>query len=137
MKKMMYEKKALSPVVQTALLLVVAVAAVVAFQQWYSAYQSEVVTDISAQGSVLPLGVERITTSEVFIKNPGASDILGVTVTISGCTSGINISTLAPGISNHDVPTSCTLTQGDTVNMYAYSNSTTGAAQGEATLTVK
>lgn len=45
----MLNKKAISPIVTTALLLLVAVTAVITFQSWYKTYQSEVMTDIDQQ----------------------------------------------------------------------------------------
>ena len=51
------QKKAISPVVATALLLVVAVVAVVGFQTWFNTYQSENFAKLNEQtaaGSAAP-----------------------------------------------------------------------------------
>lgn len=77
-------KKAISPVVATALLLVVAVVAVVGFQTWFTTYQSGLNTKVETQSnSGTSLTVERLEQSSsganatVYIKN---SDTVYVTV---------------------------------------------------------
>ena len=49
--KLFYSNKAISPVVATALLLVVAVVAVVGFQSWFGSYSSGVFSDIEIQSN--------------------------------------------------------------------------------------
>lgn len=69
-------KKAISPVVATALLLVVAVVAVVGFQTWFTTYQSGLNTKVETQSNAgTSLTVERLEQSSsgaigtVYVKN--------------------------------------------------------------------
>lgn len=58
---MVLNKKAISPVVATALLLVVAVVAVVGFQSWFTTYQSGVNAKVEAESNAgSALTVERL-----------------------------------------------------------------------------
>lgn len=79
-KKMVFNKKAISPVVATALLLVVAVVAVVGFQTWFNTYQSGLNTKVeqeSAAGSSLTIErLEGTTTATVYVKNTATSNVL-------------------------------------------------------------
>ena len=63
-------KKAISPVVATALLLVVAVVAVVGFQGWFNTFQSGIFTDIEQQGDIssISTGVETIVGDTLYIR---------------------------------------------------------------------
>lgn len=95
-------KKAISPVVATALLLVVAVVAVVGFQTWFNTYQSglnaKVETESQAGSSIsverLEAGSDNVT---VYLKNTGTSQVPftdlkvtqdGSTICNGGTTSG-------------------------------------------------
>ena len=70
---MVKQKKAISPVVATALLLVVAVVAVVGFQSWFTTYQSGINTKVEQQSNAgSALTIERLEgTSSVsyYVKN--------------------------------------------------------------------
>lgn len=88
---MVFNKKAISPVVATALLLVVAVVAVVGFQTWFNTYQSGLnvkVEQQSASGSALT--IERLEASgnaTIYIKNADIANDITVSswkVTSSG-----------------------------------------------------
>ncbi len=76
---MVLNKKAISPVVATALLLVVAVVAVVGFQSWFTTYQSGINTKVEQQsnaGSVLT--IERLESSAngtLYLKNAGTENV--------------------------------------------------------------
>lgn len=74
------QKKAISPVVATALLLVVAVVAVVGFQSWFTTYQSGINTKVEQQSNAgSALTVERLEgTSDVtvYVKNTAAENVL-------------------------------------------------------------
>ena len=73
---MVMNKKAISPVVATALLLVVAVVAVVGFQTWFASYQSGVETQVEGEadggGSVqvhrLEVNDEEVTGEDVLLR---------------------------------------------------------------------
>ena len=79
---MVFNKKAISPVVATALLLVVAVVAVVGFQTWFNTYQSGLNTKVEQQSQTgASLTVERLekindTDVYVYIKNTATENIL-------------------------------------------------------------
>lgn len=72
-------KKGISPVVATALLLVVAVVAVVGFQTWFNNYQSGLNSKVeqqSANGASLTVErVEGLTNVSVYIRNIATSAI--------------------------------------------------------------
>lgn len=73
----MDSKKAIGPVVATALIVVVAVIAVVAFQTWFGTYQSGVNSKTEQEAnSGSSLTIERLENSSVFIKNSGTEDIV-------------------------------------------------------------
>lgn len=76
----MVNKKGISPVVATALLLVVAVIAVVGFQTWYTTYQSTLSTKVETQSAnINGATVERLEVGgTIFLKNVG-SEIINVT----------------------------------------------------------
>lgn len=111
-------KKAISPVVATALLLVVAVVAVVGFQTWFNTYQSGLTSDIEEQSSA-DLVVERLEYEEsggavrVYIKNSGDNQtgVNSVTVLSEGteyCSNSTSGSVGANTVGNWrvDCPTS-------------------------------
>lgn len=79
-------KKAISPVVATALLLVVAVVAVVGFQSWFTTYQSGVnvkVEQNSKSGSALTIErVEGTDDAVVYVKNSAVDPVQINTVKI-------------------------------------------------------
>lgn len=87
----MVSRKAISPVVATALLLVVAVVAVVGFQSWFATFNSGVEADIDAQTSGATeggLSVDRVESgnstvnSDVYIKSP-SEDVTVTSLSIS------------------------------------------------------
>ena len=85
---MAFNKKAISPVVATALLLVVAVVAVVGFQTWFNTYQSGLNTQVEQQSSSgSAVTVERLENGTVYLRNSGAAQLTGVDVEVSA-TSG-------------------------------------------------
>ena len=121
---MVFNKKAISPVVATALLLVVAVVAVVGFQTWFNTYQSGLNTKVEQQSATgTAVTVERLeTTNGLYLKNSNKANNVTISsisiagATIQGCT---NIQ-LAPGVANIASVSSCNvtgLTQGDSVDV--------------------
>ena len=68
---MVFNKKAISPVVATALLLVVAVVAVVGLQSWFTTFQSKQLTDVELQTSSggASINVERVQNESVYVLN--------------------------------------------------------------------
>ncbi len=88
---MVFNKKAISPVVATALLLVVAVVAVVGFQTWFNTYQAGLSTKVEQQsntGSVVTIErLENVSNIiKVYLKNSGTTDLTKVKVTAGGST---------------------------------------------------
>ncbi len=72
---MVFNKKAISPVVATALLLVVAVVAVVGFQTWFTGYNSATLAKVDSQSnSGASLTIERLEVGgSIYIKNAGTA----------------------------------------------------------------
>lgn len=68
---MNFEKKAISPVVASALLLVVAVIAIIGFQNWYTTFQSTTLIEADSGDLINSLGtqIETIQGSNLFIKS--------------------------------------------------------------------
>ena len=91
-------KKAISPVVATALLLVVAVVSVVGFSGWFQTFQSELFVDIERQGSIsnLNIGVEALVGEILYFRSADGTQINSVTIAGVEC-SGLN-STYSSGI---------------------------------------
>ena len=89
---MVFNKKAITPVVATALLLVVAVVAVVGFQTWFATYQSGLNTKVEQQSQTgTAITVERLESNKVYLKNTGTVDINASSISVGGtvCTNGI------------------------------------------------
>ena len=89
-------KKALGPVVATALLLVVAVAAIMGFQTWFQMYQSNLNSDVEMKSNT-NLGntqIETLVGNTLYFKNGGSSNITITSVKIDGidCNVTQNIS---------------------------------------------
>lgn len=114
----MVNKKAISPVVATALLLVVAVVAVVGFQTWFNTYQSGLNTQVEQQSATgTAILIERLETSTLYLKNSGATDIVVSSVTVDGtdCTT-LGSFNATPGVSSHAL-TDCNATAEDVVDV--------------------
>lgn len=63
-------KKCISPVVATALLLVVAVVAVVGFQGWFQSYSSNMFSDVEIQSANYnDIGIETIIGNTLYVKS--------------------------------------------------------------------
>ena len=84
-------KKAISPVVATALLLVVAVVAVVGFASWFDTFKSNLFVDIEQQGSIsnLNVGVEALVGDILYFRSADGTQISSVTIDGIEC-SGLN-----------------------------------------------
>ena len=95
-------RKGISPVVATALLLVVAAVAVVGFQTWFNSYNSANMAKVESQSdSGASMSIERLEyaasgNGTVYIKNTGTADIAGVTMKVGG--SNCNLNNSASGI---------------------------------------
>ena len=99
----MFSKKALGPVVATALLLVVGVTAVIGFQTWYQSYSSQLLTQSESQKSDLSSGIERVLDSTLYIRS--GKDNLSITkVEVNGQDCSANLQ-LSKGINQVDLGT--------------------------------
>lgn len=116
--KMVFNKKAITPVVATALLLVVAVVAVVGFQTWFNTYQSGLNTKVEQQSSTgSSITIERLETGTLYLKNSGADAVNAISVTVNGTScnmTAFNVTIPGQQVSSHNV-SSCTtgLTKGN------------------------
>ena len=74
-----FNKKAISPVVATALLLVVAVVAVVGFQTWFNTYQTGLTGKAESQSAssvnVARLEYNTSSTAIIYLKGTGSSSV--------------------------------------------------------------
>jgi len=125
LKMVNYNKKAISPVVATALLLVVAVVAVVGFQSWFTTYQSGInvkVEQESAAGSSITLERLEAVQGKVYAKNTGTSDIT-VKVKVTDGGAGCNDTELIiPAQGVNGTNTGCsTLNQSEKYSVVAVS----------------
>ncbi|MFW5704377.1 MAG: hypothetical protein ACOCXG_00915 [Nanoarchaeota archaeon] len=75
--------KAISPVVATALLLVVAVVAVVGFQNWFGSFSSEIFADVESQSLNIIPDVSAIIGGNIYIK--GSTKIQSVKINDNNC----------------------------------------------------
>ena len=110
---MVFNKKAISPVVATALLLVVAVVAVVGFQTWFNTYQSGQLSNVEQQSTTgSAISVERLENNKIYLKNSGTENVSVSTVSVGGidCTAPVNFNA-TPGTAAY-LTTNCTSTEG-------------------------
>ena len=100
----MLNKKAISPVVATALLLVVAVTAVVGFGSWYDTYSSSMFVGAETRtNSAGSISIEHVGNNGIlYVKNSGTNNITIDSVEISNVDCDLNQS-LAPGVNSVDI----------------------------------
>jgi flagellin-like protein len=101
---MVFNKKAISPVVATALLLVVAVVAVVGFQSWFTTFQSKQLTDVELKtSSGVSIAIERVQNESVYILNRGTISIPVSNGTILGASYACSTDsiTITPGVKSY------------------------------------
>lgn len=93
--------KAVSPVVATALILVVAVISVIGFSGWFTTFSSSVFVDVESQGSSTstPLKVEGVVGNVLYINSDDNTSINSIS--INGIDCEVNQS--VKGISNVDI----------------------------------
>lgn len=90
---MVKQRKGISPVVATALLLVVAVVAVVAFQTWFNNFQSGQLSDVEQQANAgSAITIERFEADgDLYVKNSDVNDIPVSSVSVSYAVNGTGI----------------------------------------------
>jgi len=123
---MVFNKKGISPVVATALLLVVAVVAVVGFQTWFYTYQSGLQVKTEQQSNAgTAITIERLGTDSLYLKNAGTSEINVNSITVGSDTSCNNSFNLpASSVTNVYVNASCSFneTTGTEVDVVVITN---------------
>ncbi len=117
---MVFNKKAISPVVATALLLVVAVVAVVGFQSWFQTYNSGLTADVEQRSANTEgIGVEMVeygTAADnvsVYLKNAGTTTYENVEVKVGTCSDIVNV-TVGTGTYSIDNTSNCGIADGET-----------------------
>lgn len=78
-----YFKKAISPVVATALLLIVSVIATVGFQSWYNSYNSDLFSNIDSTSSEFNIDVEGIFDNTLYV-NTGKNGLNITKIEVDG-----------------------------------------------------
>lgn len=133
---MKFNKKAISPVVATALLLVVAVVAVVGFQTWFTTYQSSQFVSVEQKADAGgAISVERVgTNGKVLIKNAGSAAVtlssLDVTQGAVSCSLNVTASdALANAVTTFNNDTACPLVAGNPADIVVVTD--TGVASVE------
>ncbi len=114
-------KKAISPVVATALLLVVAVVAVVGFQTWFNTYQSGLNTKVEQQSQTgAAIILERLENDTAYISNKGTDEITLTDLKIDGksCAPLSGDNPLQNGVNTVSFnTTACSLVKGDSADV--------------------
>jgi formylglycine-generating enzyme required for sulfatase activity len=89
----MFNRKGISPVVATTLLLVVAVLSVVGFMSWFESFQSSNLVDVERQSSSgkIYTSVDQFIGDTLYIKN-GYDNLSISDISVDGISCGINIS---------------------------------------------
>lgn len=110
---MVLNKKAISPVVATALLLVVAVVAVVGFQTWFDTFQSGQLVDVEQQAqSGSAISLELVETDMVYLRNRGTTDVNITQINVGDCTPVTNQLIARETVSNFTL-SGCSFQAGD------------------------
>jgi flagellin-like protein len=112
-------KKAISPVVATALLLVVAVVSVVGFQGWFSEFSSSMFVDVETQSSgQSSVSVEAIVGDKLYINSKNNLSISSIKINNNDC----NINTSINGLENLNI-SSCMENVSGSANIIVVTNS--------------
>jgi len=91
-------KKAIGPVVATALLLVVAVVSVVGFQTWFQSYSTTTFSNVESQsGSSFNTGIDTVIGDKLYFKNGGTSNISLTQIKLDGVVCNLPTN-LSPGM---------------------------------------
>jgi flagellin-like protein len=112
-------KRAISPVVATALLLVVAVVSVVGFQGWFTEFSSSMFVDIETQSSgQSSVSVEAIVGDKLYINSKSNVSITSLKINNIDC----NINTSIKGLDNLNI-SSCMENVSGSANIIVVTNS--------------
>lgn len=99
-------KKAISPVVATALLLVVSVVAVVGFQGWFTSFSSTMLNDVESDSNSFnsDLSIENVIVDSLYLRNSGLKDVEITSIEISGINCDLGSSNnISSGFFNLDL----------------------------------
>ncbi len=101
----MNTKKTISPVIATALLIVVAVASVVSFQTWFGSFSSDIFSDTETQSSnsVSDTQIEQLIGNSLYFRNGGTENITLNSIKINGVDCNISSTELTEGITELNV----------------------------------
>ena len=102
----MFNRKGISPVVATALLIVVAVGALVGFQTWFSQYSSQVYTDTEKKSTVGASSIEKVSGKNLYFNHNSNNNLSISSVEIDGKDCSVNTS-LTKGINKIPLDTNC------------------------------
>jgi flagellin-like protein len=116
---LMINKKAISPVVATALLLVVAVSSVVGFQGWFSEFSSSMFVDVETQSSgQSSVSVEAIVGDKLYINSKNNVSISSIKINNNDC----NINSSVNGLDNFNI-SDCIQNVSGSANIVVVTNS--------------
>ena len=94
-------KKAISPVVGTALLLIVTVVSILSYQNWFTTYSSSIHNEVEIKNNN-NLNIETISGDLLYIKNDKNNNLSIKEIQVNGetCLTNVNIS---PGVKGIDI----------------------------------
>lgn len=114
---MVFNKKAISPVVATALLLVVAVVAVVGFQTWFNTYQSGLNVQVEQQSQAgSAIRIERLETTQVYLRNAGNENVSLTSISVGPTDCGVTETDVVPNTESYSFNT-CSPVVGTSVDV--------------------
>ena len=115
----MNNKKSISPVVATSLLIVVAVLAVVSLTSFITTYLADTQVEIESNSGLNQLSVERLEEDQVFIRNSGTESI-EIDITVEDCTS--STTNVDSGTTEEVSISGCTLNTGSAYDVVVVSS---------------
>jgi len=100
---MEFNLKAISPVVATALLLVVAVVALINFQSFYSTYSSGLLSDTEKKSNVGVIDLEYLASDKLYVKSPSDDNLSYSDIKIDGKSCNLNGTFSKKGLAELDL----------------------------------
>lgn len=102
---MLKNKLGMSPVIATALLLVVAVIALVGFQAWYTSYQTKILTNVESDKGVEYIsnsGISNVIGDEIYFVNPKSTNLTLTKLEIGDTNCNVS-QNLSPGLNRINI----------------------------------
>lgn len=90
--------KGISPVVATALLLVVGVTSVVYFQGWFTSFESKLFSDIESKVDTNSLTIEYLEADNIYVRNYDEENLTYNNIKVGGISCNINGTIAAQGV---------------------------------------